>query len=469
MPNNHYQDALNLQKAKVSGASPKLKIIAPCTEGNGILKLNPTQQAYYENRFHEISAPLCFFIPASGSGSRMFDFFQVELALGKTELAIKTNEFINRFKDFAFYKSLNQRQKEKLTSLHSHKELIDFVLKDEKNGGGLGYLPKGLVPFHSYNERNNSAFYEHLSQGISLTDKTVNFHFTIQDTHEEAFQKALYNFKSENKKGLEVDFSFQDPETDAYVFDQQNEPLMSHKNTYLRRPSGHGALLTNINKLKEQYLLVKNIDNVQHGSRAEPGIKVWRVLCGILHKVKNELRSIHEDLDYQKLKSVSKQFDLFSDEDIEASKDNGFLKQLVNRPLRICGMVLNEGKAGGGPFYVEHNGNVSKQIVEGVQITGEEQKRIFNSSTHFNPVMMAMDTYDFDEKKIDLTKFSNDDQYFVVHKNFEGEEVSFIEKPGLWNGAMFSWNTIFIEIPSETFTPVKTVLDLLQPAHQPRL
>ena len=158
---------------------------------------------------------------------------------------------------------------------------------------------------------------------------------------------------------------------------------------------------------------------------------------------------------------------LFSDKEIEAAQDKDFLKQLVNRPLRVCGMVLNEGKAGGGPFYVEHNGNVSKQIVEGVQITGDEQKRIFNSSTHFNPVMMAMDTHDFNGEKIDLTKFSNDDQYFVVHKNFEGEEVSFIERPGLWNGAMFSWNTIFIEIPSETFTPVKTVLDLLQPAHQP--
>jgi hypothetical protein len=130
-------------------------------------------------------------------------------------------------------------------------------------------------------------------------------------------------------------------------------------------------------------------------------------------------------------------------------------------------MVLNEGKAGGGPFHVDFNGIRSKQIVEGVQVTGAEQQRVFNSSTHFNPVMMAMDTYDLEGEKIDLTKFSNDEQYFVVRKNFEGQEVTFIERPGLWNGSMFSWNTIFIEIPPETFTPVKTVLDLLKPAHQP--
>ena len=466
MPNNHSQVALNDQKTKVSGGSPKLKIIAPCTPGNGILKLKPTEEAYYQEQFYKISSPLCFFIPASGSGSRMFDFLQVELALGKPELAMKTNDFINRLQDFAFYKSLNEKQKEQIASCRSHKELIDFILTDEQNGIGLGNLPKGLIPFHSYGQQHNSAFHEHLSQGVSLSRNTVNFHFTIQYTHQEAFEQALSNFKSEHKQVFDAGFSFQDPETDAYVFDKQNEPLRTGENTYLRRPSGHGALLSNINRLEEQYLLVKNIDNVQHGSIADHGIKVWRVLCGILYKVKNELRAIHEHLDYKKLKSVSKQFDLFSAQEIEAAKDKAFLRQLVNRPLRICGMVLNEGKAGGGPFYVEHDGNISKQIVEGVQITGEEQQRIFNSSTHFNPVMMAMDTHDLDGNKIDLTKFSNDAQYFVVKKNFEGQEVTYIERPGLWNGAMFSWNTLFIEVPSNAFTPVKTVFDLLKPAHQ---
>ena len=220
MSNKHSQNALNEQKAKVSGVSPKLKIIAPCTIGNGILKLSPPQQTFYEKIFDEISGALCFFIPASGSGSRMFDFLQVELSLGKKELAVKTNDFMNRLNEFAFYKFLNEKEKEQVLSFQSHEEVIAFILEGKNNGIGLGYLPKGLVPFHTYKDRNSSAFYEHLSQGISLTHKKVNFHFTIQDIHQDAFQKALFKFKSEYEIELEVDFSIQDPDTDAYVFDK---------------------------------------------------------------------------------------------------------------------------------------------------------------------------------------------------------------------------------------------------------
>jgi hypothetical protein len=467
MSRNQSQVLLHAQKDKVKHGSPKLKIIAPCRVGNGILKLKPAKQAYYEERFHEISAPLCFFIPASGSGSRMFDFLQVELALGEPELATKTKEFVDQLKDFAFYKALNPAQKQRISTFHSHRELINFILKDDESGIGLGKLPKGLVPFHSYEQGQSSAFIEHLRQGTALSEKLVNFHFTIQNSHHEVFKEALSNFTSGQQDKPEVGFSFQDHETDSFVFDEHQEPLMNADSSYLRRPSGHGALLGNLNALKEQFILIKNIDNVQHGDQAKAGILIWRVLCGILHTVKCQLKDLKGNADYTKLKAVGEEFDLFSPEEIEAAKDESFLKKIINRPIRICGMVLNEGKAGGGPFHVDFNGIRSKQIVEGVQVTGAEQQRVFNSSTHFNPVMMAMDTYDLEGEKIDLTKFSNDEQYFVVRKNFEGQEVTFIERPGLWNGSMFSWNTIFIEIPPETFTPVKTVLDLLKPAHQP--
>ena len=464
---NHTNHALNAQRDKVKYGSPKLKIIAPCKVDNGILKLEPAAQDYYEERFHEISAPMSFFIPASGAGSRMFDFLQVELALGKPELAENTKTFISQLEEFAFYKVLSSSQKEKIASFTSQKELIDFILKDDNNGIGLGNFPKGLVPFHSYAEGQNSAFYEHLRQGIALSEKQINFHFTIQKIHEVAFEEALLNFKSKHDEAFTVSFSFQDSATDAFVFDANHEPILAHDNTYLRRPSGHGALLSNLNALTEQYILIKNIDNVQHESVAGSGIRVWRILCGILYSVKNELREIYENPDHKRLKSVCEEFKLFSDEEIEAARDETYLKQLVNKPIRICGMVLNEGKSGGGPFHVDLQGEKSKQIVEGVQVTGKEQQDIFNSSTHFNPVMMALDTFDINGQKIDLTGFSNEDQYFVVRKNYEGKEVTFIERPGLWNGSMCYWNTIFIEIPSETFTPVKTVLDLLKPAHQP--
>jgi hypothetical protein len=189
------------------------------------------------------------------------------------------------------------------------------------------------------------------------------------------------------------------------------------------------------------------------------------VLCGVLAEVKAELKELYINPNEERLSLLSKKFQLFSKEEIVLTKDTESLKRLINRPLRICGMVLNEGKSGGGPFFIESNGSVSKQIVEGAQVNGLEQQNLFESGTHFNPVMMALDTFDLEGRKFDLQDYCNDDQYFVVNKIFKGEKITFMERPGLWNGSMFNWNTIFIEIPGDTFTPVKTVLDLLNPGH----
>ena len=189
------------------------------------------------------------------------------------------------------------------------------------------------------------------------------------------------------------------------------------------------------------------------------------MLCGILHKVKKELKTITEKNDFTVLSLFNERYGLFSDQELSLAKSVEGLNALVNRPLRICGMVLNDGKAGGGPFFVELDGAVSKQIVEGVQVTGARQESVFNSSTHFNPVMMAIDTFDMSGNKYDLKDFSNAEQYFVVEKNYNGQKIKFMERPGLWNGSMFHWNTLFIEVPSASFTPVKTILDLLKPPH----
>jgi hypothetical protein len=242
------------------------------------------------------------------------------------------------------------------------------------------------------------------------------------------------------------------------------EPL-SVNDSFLRRPSGHGALLENLNSIKDQYILIKNIDNVQHNDKAASGLKVWKILCGILHSAKQELVRISDSSDYNSLLNFNEQYRLFSKGQMEKAEDENELQKLINRPLRICGMVLNEGKAGGGPFFVEHEGSTTKQIVEGVQVTGEEQSKVFESSSHFNPVMMAIDTFDMNCDKFDLKDFSNEEQYFVVEKNYNGQKITFVERPGLWNGSMFHWNTLFIEIPSSSFTPVKTILDLLKDPH----
>ena len=255
--------------------------------------------------------------------------------------------------------------------------------------------------------------------------------------------------------------------TDAFVFGPDEAPL-KERETYIRRPSGHGALLSNLNAIQEQYILVKNIDNVQHRRHSESSLNISKVLCGVLRTVKTELKALHVSPDFDRLSALSDRFQLFSNTEIEAAQNHDALRALVNRPLRICGMVLNEGKAGGGPFYVDYEGNPSKQIVEGVQIMGPDQQQVFESSTHFNPVMMALDTFDVDGNKFDLSEYCNEDQYFVVEKIFQGAPVCYIERPGLWNGGMFHWNTIFLEIPAEAFTPVKTILDLLQAPHQER-
>ena len=464
VPLNHSHSELKAQKEKITSGSPKLKIIAPCKIDMGILRLTGSLEKHYEHQFDKIQSGICFFVPASGSGSRMFDFLQTELNEPVIERRLKTQDFLERIRDFAFYLNLQDAQKEKLNRLTDSEHLIDFLLKAKNDGVGLQSMPKALVPFHSYAQGIRSAFIEHLSQGFLLHKNGVNFHFTIQQMHQDAFKRALLDYKIKNKQLKDVVFSFQDPDTDAFVFDKDLEPL-SVNDSFLRRPSGHGALLENLNSIKDQYILIKNIDNVQHNDKAASGLKVWKILCGILHSAKQELVKIWDSSDYNSLLNFNEQYGLFSQGQMEKAQDENELQKLINRPLRICGMVLNEGKAGGGPFFVEHEGSTTKQIVEGVQVTGEEQSKVFESSSHFNPVMMAIDTFDMNGDKFDLKDFSNEEQYFVVDKNYNGQKITFVERPGLWNGSMFHWNTLFIEIPSSSFTPVKTVLDLLKDPH----
>lgn len=464
MPSSHSEASLKNQSDKVKHGSPKIKIIAPCKVGNGVLKLDANQKDFFENKFQKITKPICYFVPASGSGSRMFDFLQAELSLGNSEFALKTKEFVARLKEFSFYKALDIDQKNRINQFSSTLELINFILGQQDGGLGMEYFPKGLVPFHSYGGDEKSAFYEHLIQGAALSSNKANFHFTIQLSHKRSFENALERFVKENESEVNVCFSFQDTQTDSFVFDENYAPKTKN-GRYMQRPSGHGALLGNLNTIQDQFVLVKNIDNVQHHYKSKNNLRIWRVLCGVLAEVKAELKELYINPNEERLSLLSKKFQLFSKEEIVLTKDTESLKRLINRPLRICGMVLNEGKSGGGPFFIESNGSVSKQIVEGAQVNGLEQQNLFESGTHFNPVMMALDTFDLEGRKFDLQDYCNDDQYFVVNKIFKGEKITFMERPGLWNGSMFNWNTIFIEIPGDTFTPVKTVFDLLNPGH----
>jgi hypothetical protein len=195
-------------------------------------------------------------------------------------------------------------------------------------------------------------------------------------------------------------------------------------------------------------------------------IKVWSALGSLLYEFKQELKSLESDLDISRLKKLNKKYDVFSLSEIESITTKEQLIQLINRPIRICGMVRNEGQPGGGPFHVEENGIIRKQIVEKAQISNNpDQYKQMVQSTHFNPVMMVLSTTNLQNEKLDLSRFCDDSKYFVVSKKQKGKEVRFIELPGLWNGSMANWTTIFIEVPNETFSPVKTVLDLLNESH----
>ena len=459
---------INTQKNKIQSGSPKIEIIAPCILNDGIITLNEFEQKRLIDLFVDSDCEVLFFIPASGSGSRMFDFLVSSDSDEYFEKDPKVQEFIKNIEDFAFF---NEEIKEfyfkwKEGEINS-KKLVALIL--DNNGQGFLDSPKALIPFHKVKEGPLSAFQEHLLQGVKLDASKVKFHFTIQHTLKERFQASLEILKSYFQSDYDVEFSFQNSETDSYAFDSSLTPIEKENGQFVQRPAGHGALLENLIELNDRFVCIKNIDNVQHLHTSEKSIEIWKGLCGMLIEVKSKLKGIYLSPSLEDLLEFNKTYQLFSSDQLKV-EDNEKIRELVNRPLRICGMVHNEGKAGGGPFFVkDSSGFITKQIIEAVQISNEpSQQAQLDLSTHFNPVMMVLDLFDFNDLKYDLKQFRNDDNYFVVKKKYQGKDISFIELPGLWNGAMYNWNTLFLEIPIETFTPVKTVLDLLGPNHCPK-
>jgi hypothetical protein len=464
MRSNPITDQINEQKTKVKLGSPKIEIIAPCIVNDGIIALNSDEQSRLITLFDEYQKELLLFIPASGSGSRMFDFLLS--SDNDLENDPKVKLFLDHLNQFAFFDEQAKSFYDKwLKGQLKSGDLIQEVLGGHR--GGFLKSPKGLIPFHRINKGSLNAFQEHLLQGMNLGTQ-VKYHFTIQESFKEDFLSSLRDLNKRFKYDCEVAFSFQDQGTDSFAFDQAYEPLITDKEALLRRPAGHGALIENLVQLTDQYVLIKNIDNVQHIDRSDTSNDIWKTLCGILFEVKSKLRTIYLNPQFDSLHEFNKTYHLFTGQQLDACHDEKSIKVLLEKPLRVCGMVHNEGKAGGGPFFVRtQNGSITKQIIEAVQVSQDKgQMEQLELSTHFNPVMMVLDLFDFNDEKYDLKSFRNDDNYFVVNKKFEGKDISFMELPGLWNGAMYDWNTLFVEIPIATFTPVKTVLDLLGENHQ---
>lgn len=456
---------IEAQRQKVFDENSKVTLFAPCKIGEGILQLSSTERTKAIQAFNESGVSHTYFIPASGSGSRMFAFlFEFLNKPNSTDLS-SVERFMNHIQEFAFFELLPQEMKNKIKDNTIETEELSTYLLNE-TGLNFGRLPKGLIPFHYSEPFILNPFQEHVLQGTRLSNGLAKFHFTIQPEFENKIKESISNLEGLTGKKYNIEYSIQSPETDSYAFKENREIAISD-GIEIRRPAGHGALLENLNQINDDLIFIKNIDNVQHFDSSKDSLETWSTLGGVLHVFRNELIALSKNPSKEQLILINEKYQFLSPVEINAIKSEEDLINVINRPIRVCGMVRNEGQPGGGPFWIDDNGKISKQIVEKAQIyLHGEQFRLMVKSTHFNPVTIALTTKNLSGKKSNLVEYRDDSKYFIVNKTQKEQEIKYLELPGLWNGGMAHWNTIFVEIPQEVFSPVKNVLDLLNKAHK---
>lgn len=487
---------------------PYLKLLKPCIIGDGVKVIPDTEHNHYIEIFLRVldEGRVVKFVPASGAATRMF---KKQLAvLGKhshlslnkiKELADSgdeeykaTLEFIENIHRFAFCNELKkvvEQNGKSLEDLITNKKVSD-VIRFVTESVGLNYanLPKGSILFHSYSDESRTAFEEHLIEAMNYAagkNKIVKAHFTISPEHSEEIKKLFKSFiEKYNKQGWEIDvsFSFQSPTTDTVSVTLDNKPLRDENGKLVFRPGGHGALIENLSDLKADIVSIKNIDNIVPDHIRDETYKYKKILGGYLISLQKKVFAFLERLEMKKMDdSLISETIYFLKEELEIDlsdklktktlpeKEN-YLFNFLNRPIRICGMVKKENHPGGSPFWVEdENEEITKQIVETAQvdISDQNQLRIFDKATHFNPVDLVCGVKDYKGNHFNLEKFSNPDTGLITTKSKDGKELKALELPGLWNGGMYYWLTVFVEIPKITFNPVKEVNDLLKPEHQP--
>lgn len=457
---------IEIQRIKAFSTPPVVNLVAPCKVGEGVLRLTEMEKEYYEEVFEQFNGSLRFFIPASGSGSRMFQFLFEFLNSPNESNRSQVERFLNSISEFAFFRLIPADIQQKiLDQIWSIEQTVAYLLQEE--GLDFGSYPKGLIPFHHADPFILNPFQEQLLQGLSLGHSKTKFHFTIQKEFEKEIKGKIMDVSSLTGKTFDVEFSEQLISSNAIAFKEDQEPMLTSEGTIVTRPSGHGALLENLNTLNEDLILIKNIDNLQHFRKSGKNIRTWKRLSGLLISFREELLSLYKNPSLEGLQLLNAKYQVYSPSQLDGCVDSARIRKLLNRPVRVCGMVKNVGQPGGGPFWVEEDGVVTKQIVEKAQIsTSGEQMKLMVQSTHFNPVMLALCPYDLDGKKLDLNNFRDDNKFFIVEKDQNGSAIRYIEQPGLWNGSMSDWNTLFVEVSSGTFSPVKTILDLLEEAHK---
>ena len=438
-----------LQKSQVFDNECRVVLDSACTIGDGIIRFNNKERQRAYRAYRELDISPSFFIPASGSGSRMFNFLYEWIELGKDTDVVSA--FFNQFDLFPFA-SLVKSRKHRANIIH------ELLSESELN---YGEIPKGLIPFHVDNGEIYTAFQEHVRQAKLFLKNDVNVHFTIQKEFE---NRILQNIKQVSKD-VKCSFSYQNRDSDAYCFDINKDPIVNG-DSFLRRPAGHGAILSNLNEIDSDLILIKNIDNIQHITKANLTEDIWAILIGTLKNFQEDILNLSKSYTLDGLISLNSRYQFLSKQQINNFTESKF-NHLKRRPTRVCGMVKNEGAPGGGPFWVNNKNNITKQIVEDIQISkSNQQQEILRNSSHFNPVFMVVCKTDIEGNKLNLLDFRDDSKYFVVEKTNKDIKMKYRELPGLWNGGMSDWNTIFVEIPSQVFSPVKTVLGLNNIAHK---
>jgi len=501
------EDKIRAQLEAFRKGIPFIKLKRPCAVGDGIVRIDDEQIDELVKLHREAASEgrIIKFVPASGAATRMFKHLLAfnnlneplnweslsEQIVNGDESAEYVHKFLKELKNFAFYDELKSVMSSKgleINRLYTEgdlKTILEYLLTPK----GLNYanLPKGLIAFHKYEGFTRTALEEHLVESAAFAldgNQTARIHLTVSIEHLESFKNHFEKVRQRYEiNGITIDiaYSIQKESTDTIAVDMNNQPFILEDGRILFRPGGHGALLENLNDLAGDIIFIKNIDNVLPDYLKADTFLYKKILCGWLISLQNRLfqylkqlesKQADEELIEEMLSFGAEYLSIIPPNSIDEYSINekiAFLFSKFNRPIRVCGMVKNVGEPGGGPFWVEHkDGSFSLQIVEFTQINTKsaEQRRILNSSTHFNSVDIVCGVRNYRGENFNLLDFVDLEAGFITLKSKDGRKLKAMELPGLWNGGMAWWNTVFVETPITTFSPVKTANDLMKKEHQ---
>lgn len=454
-------DAVQQQLRDFATGFPCADIVSAATIGNGVLPMLGAEYIEYFDANRD-KYKIVKFVPASGAATRMFrDLFEF---LSTGDMNKTTQTILDNIEQFAFYDDLTQVLPENPSDTDKIKYLVD------KCGLNYGQSPKALLQFHKYADENRTALAEHLVEGAQYAQSNgrVNIHFTVSPEHIDGFNKKLSEIQSkyESKYGVKYDISMstQRPETDTIAVNLDNTPFRNDDGTLLFRPAGHGALIENLNDIDADIIFIKNIDNVCPDSARSDTIFHKCALAGMAIKTQSQIFEYMRALEDGTANLDEIRTYITSTLGLRLNSDTD-VREILNRPLRVCGIIKNTGEPGGGPFWVNGKDGPSLQIVEPGQIASDRIS-ILHDGEFFSPTDLVCMPRDWRGNKFDLTKYIDVTSGFISEKSSNGRALRAMERPGLWNGSMAKWNTIFVETPLTTFTPAKVIIDLIKPSHK---